>query len=220
VLFAEENSREALFAAMRRREAYGTSGPRLVVRFFGGYGFDPDLCGSPRFAEEGYARGVPMGAVLPPPSEGASPSFAIWALRDPGSADAPGALLQRVQIVKGWLEGETLRERVYEVAGTPESAADVDLASCEPRGAGADQLCTVWSDAEFDPRAPAFYYARVVENPTCRWSARLCLAAGVDCREPARVPAGFEDCCGEDHRWTVQERAWTSPIWHAPGATP
>jgi len=220
VLWAEENSRDALFAAMRRREAYGTSGPRLVVRLFGGYGLDPDLCGSDRFAAEGYARGVPMGAVLPPGPEGAKPSFAVWALRDPGTAEAPGAPLQRIQIVKGWLEDGAPRERVLEVAGQPESGADVDLTTCEPRGSGADQLCTVWTDADFDPRAPAFYYARVVENPTCRWSARLCLASGVDCRDRARVPDGFEACCRADHRWTVQERAWTSPIWHAPGAKP
>jgi hypothetical protein len=220
VIWAEENSRDALFDAMRRREVYGTSGPRLVVRFFGGYGLDSDLCGSERFAAEGYARGVPMGGVLPPAPEGASPSFAVWALRDPGSAGEPGVPLDRIQIVKGWLEGDALRERVLDVAGGSQGDADVDLATCQPRGGGADQLCTVWSDPEFDPHAPAFYYARVAENPTCRWSARLCLAAGVDCRDPAHVREGFEDCCRPDHRWTVQERAWTSPIWHAPGAKP
>jgi hypothetical protein len=216
VLWAEENSRESLFAAMRRREAYGTSGPRLVVRFFGGYGLDEDLCGSPDFAAAGYAGGVPMGGVLPPAPAGAAPSFAVWALRDPGTAEAPGAPLQRIQIVKGWLEGGRPRERVLDVAGNPGNGAGVDLPSCEPRGAGADQLCTVWRDAEFRPEEPAFYYARVVENPTCRWSARLCVAAGVDCADPAKLPEGFEPCCREDHRWTVQERAWTSPIWNAP----
>jgi hypothetical protein len=217
VLWAEENSRDALFAAMRRREAYGTSGPRIVVRFFGGYGLDENLCGSQDFAAAGYAQGVPMGSVLAAPPPGAAPSFAVWALRDPGTPSEPGAPLQRIQIVKGWLEGGEVRERVVDVAGTPDSGADVELPSCTPRGAGADQLCTVWRDAEFDPAAPAFYYARVVENPTCRWSARLCLASGVDCRDPAAVPDELADCCREDHRWTLQERAWTSPIWHAPG---
>jgi Protein of unknown function (DUF3604) len=216
VLWAEENSRDALFAAMRRREAYGTSGPRIVVRFFGGYGLPENLCGSPRFAEEGYERGVPMGGVLPPPPAGALPSFAVWALRDPGTPEAPGAPLQRVQIVKGWLEDGRLRQRVLDVAGNPRSDASVDLSNCTPRGEGADQLCTVWRDADFEPELPAFYYARVVENPTCRWSARQCVAHGVDCSDPAKVPAGFEPCCSEDHHWTVQERAWTSPIWTAP----
>ena len=74
----------------------------------------------------------------------------------------------------------------------------------------------MWRDADFDPAAPAFYYARVVENPTCRWSARICLANGVDCSDPGSVPDAFAACCREDHHWTVQERAWTSPIWHAP----
>ncbi len=219
VLWAEENARDALFDAMRRREAYGTSGPRLVVRFFGGYGLSADLCGAPDFAAQGYAGGVPMGGVLPPAKGGAAaPSFAVWALRDPGSAERPGTPLERIQIVKGWVGAEGPRERVLDVAGTADGGASVDLATCAPRGAGADQLCTVWRDPEFDPALPAFYYARVVENPTCRWSAHLCVANGVDCRDPARVPEGFEACCRENHRWTVQERAWTSPIWYAPEA--
>jgi hypothetical protein len=217
VLWAEENARDALFAAMRRREAYGTSGPRIVVRFFGGFDLDEDLCGAADFAAEGYARGVPMGGVLGAAPPGAAPSFAVWALRDPGTPEQPGAPLQRIQIVKGWLEDGRPREQVLDVAGTPDGDAAVDLATCTPRGAGADQLCTVWRDPEFDPASPAFYYARVVENPTCRWSARLCLAVGVDCIDPEGVVDAFQDCCREDHRWTVQERAWTSPIWLAPG---
>jgi hypothetical protein len=216
VLYAEENSRESLFASMRRREAYGTSGPRIVVRFFGGYGLDPDLCGSERFVAEGYAQGVPMGGILPKPGAGQVPSFAVWALRDPGTAAEPGAPLQRIQIVKGWIDEGKVEERVLDVAGSARSDASVDLATCEPRGAGADQLCTVWRDEEFDPGLPAFYYARVVENPTCRWSARLCLANHVDCANPASVPEGFEPCCSAGHQWTVQERAWTSPIWSSP----
>jgi hypothetical protein len=216
VLFAEENSRESLFASMRRRETYGTSGPRIVVRFFGGFDLDPDLCGSPRFVAEGYAKGVPMGGILPRAEGDRTPAFAVWALRDPGTVEEPGAPLQRIQIVKGWIDEGKLEERVLDVAGAARSDADVDPASCMPRGEGADQLCTVWRDEDYDPALPAFYYARVIENPTCRWSARICLSNRVDCSDPATVTPGFEDCCSPDHRRTVQERAWTSPIWSSP----
>ena len=220
VLWAEENRRDALFAAMRRREAYGTSGPRMVVRFFGGYGLADDLCAAPDFAARGYAGGVPMGGVLAPPPAGgaAAPAFAVWALRDPGTEARPGAPLQRVQIVKGWLEHGEPRERVLDVAGTPTNGADVDRATCAPRGEGFDQLCTVWRDPDFDPSEPAFYSARVLENPTCRWSGWQCAAAGVDCARPETIAAGFEACCREDHLWRQQERAWTSPIWLSPAS--
>ncbi|MCZ6465498.1 MAG: DUF3604 domain-containing protein, partial [Proteobacteria bacterium] len=213
VLWAEENSRDALFAAMRRREAYGTSGPRMTVRFFGGWGYGAELCQSEAFAAEGIAGGVPMGGVLPPAPDGAAaPRFAVWALRDPGRDGAP---LQRIQIVKGWLENGTSREAVYDVAGGPNSAS-VDLATCEPRGAGADSLCAVWTDPDFDAGERAFYYARVLENPTCRWSQWVCRRAGVDCADPSSVGEGLEPCCAESHRPTVQERAWTSPVWYRP----
>jgi hypothetical protein len=217
VLWAEENARDALFAAMRRREAYATSGPRIVVRFFGGFDLPGDLCAAPDFAAQGYARGVPMGGVLPAaPSGSRAPALAVWALRDPGAPGAPGAPLQRIQIVKGSIRGGRGQVRVHEVAGDPRNGASVDLASCEPRGAGFDQLCAVWRDPDFDPAAPAFYYARAIENPSCRWSARACLAAGVDCDDPATIRDDLEPCCREQHAWTIQERAWTSPIWHAP----
>ena len=216
VLWAEENSRDSLWSSLRRRETYGTSGPRIVVRFFAGFDLDPDLCGSDRFAAEGYAKGVPMGGILPKAAGEAVPSFAVWAQRDPGTPAEPGAPLQRIQIVKGWIDEGRVAERVLDVAGAARSDADVDLATCTPRGAGADQLCTVWRDDDYDPGIPAFYYARVVENPTCRWSARVCVASGVDCKDPAKIPEGFEPCCSAEHRWTVQERAWTSPIWSSP----
>jgi hypothetical protein len=219
VLWAEENSREALFAAMRRREAYGTSGPRITVRFFGGWSFASDLCESPEFAATGYALGTPMGGDLPRRSRAAgerSPVFAISALRDPGTARDPGAPLQRIQIVKGWLAGGEVRERVYDVAGTPKGGARVDLDTCVPRGSGHDGLCAVWEDPDFDPASRAFYYARVLENPTCRWSQKLCNARGVRCDDPSTVADGLEACCSPEHARVIQERAWTSPIWYRP----
>jgi len=216
VLWAEENTRDALFAAMQRREAYGTSGSRPTLRFFGGWDYAGSLCGGDAFVEKGYAGGVPMGGDLPSrPEDAKAPAFAVWALQDAGSDAAPGTPLQRVQIVKGWIEGGASYERVFDVAGG-ENGASVDTATCERRGAGESQLCAVWRDPGFDPQQHAFYYARVLENPTCRWSQRLCVAAGVDCSDPASVPPGYAPCCAEDHRRVVQERAWSSPIWYAP----
>ena len=221
VLWAEENSRDALFAAMRRREAYGTSGPRLVVRVFGGWDYAPSLCEADggAFAAAGAATGVPMGGLLPgAPRAGAAPRFAIHALRDPGTDARPGTALQRVQIVKLWVAGGTVHERVLDVAGDAGNGADVDLTTCTPRGSGADSLCTVWQDPEFDPEAPALWYVRVLENPTCRWHTHACLAAGVSCDAPGGPPEGFAGCCDAAIPRTIQERAWTSPIWYTPPA--
>jgi Protein of unknown function (DUF3604) len=216
VLWAEENSRDALFEAMRRREVYGTSGPRIAVRFFGGWGYADDLCAKPDFAAQGYAGGVPMGGDLPPASPTAkAPRFAVWALRDPGANGAPSAPLQRIQIVKGWVADGESRERVYEVAGDPASGAGLDLASCTP-APGADQLCRVWTDPDFDANAPAFYYARVVENPSCRWNTWACNAHHVDCANPESVPSELAACCDASVPKSIQERAWTSPIWYTP----
>ena len=217
VVWAEENSREAIFQALRRRETYGTSGPHIVVRFFGGWSLPSDMCDAVDFARVGYERGVPMGADLPVPADG-SPTFFVSARQDPGTEANPGTPLQRIQIVKGWLDsaGE-YQARVFEVAGNPSNGADVDLASCapDPGEGGFSSLCTTWKDPDFDPALPALYYARVVENPTCRWTTWQCIADGVDCDRPETVTAGYEGCCDEARvPKTIQERAWTSPIWY------
>jgi hypothetical protein len=217
VLWAEENTRDALFAAMRRRETYATSGPRMVVRVFGGWDLPANLCDDPAFVSRGYADGVPMGGDLPPAAGPAgAPRFAISALRDAGTTGRPGVPLQRVQVVKVWLDGGTPREQVVDVAGDANTGADVDRRSCRPTGRGFDALCTVWTDATFDPRTPAAYYVRVLENPSCRWNTYVCNGAGVDCEHPATVPAGLASCCDDAVPKTIQERAWTSPIWYTP----
>jgi hypothetical protein len=227
VAWAEENSRDALFSALARRETYATSGTRPVVRFFGGR-LARVACGSPALVHDAYASGVPMGGELGAVRGQRSPLFAVWAAKDPGTDDAPGTDLQRVQIVKGWVDAlGTTHERVFDVAGDAANGADVDPATCAPRGAGAHELCAVWQDPTFSSRERAFYYARVLENPTCRWSTRVCRAAGVDpfapdCAAQATAAgAAFAGCCqgpGNDAFLDplVQERAWTSPIWYRP----
>jgi hypothetical protein len=149
-----------------------------------------------------------------------APTLAVWALRDPGAAGRLGAPLQRIQIVKGWVENGAPRERVFDVVGENDGGAGVDLATCAAIGSGHDELCTVWRDPAFDAAAPAFYYARVLENPTCRWSTYVCNGNGVDCSRPDTIAAGFEPCCDARFPRTIQERAWTSPIWYTPPSTP
>ncbi|MFT7580917.1 MAG: hypothetical protein ACI9MR_002591 [Myxococcota bacterium] len=214
-IWAEENTRESLFAGLRRRETYGTSGPRLTLRMFGGFDLDDALCTDDAFVARGYAAGVPMGGTLPvaPDAAGTAPTFAIAAGHDAGGEGTP---LQRVQIIKGWRDATGFQVKVFEVAGTPDNGADVDLATCRPRGDGATDLCGTWRDPDFDPAEPAFYYARALENPTCRWSTRQCVAAGVDCGSAVEVPEAWAGCCDVRFAKTVQERAWASPIYYVP----
>ena len=215
-VWAEENSRDALFAAMHRRETYGTSGPRMVVRSFGGFDLPEDLCERGDFAARGYAHGVPMGGDLSGAPPGAGLAIAVLAQRDPGTVERPGTPLQRVQIVKLYEHAGEGHERVFEVAGDPGNGAGVDRDTCETHGPGADELCTVWRDPEFDPADHAAYYVRVVENPTCRWTAWACNAQGVSCDDPATAQGALAACCDPDVPMTIQERAWTSPIWYTP----
>lgn len=212
-VWAEENSRRAIFAAMKRREVFGTSGPRIRVRFFGSFDYEGDLCASADPVEAALLDGVPMGSDLPFREEdemgGGAPAFVTVAARDPGTAEQPGGLLQRIQIIKGWLDDEgVIHQQIHDVAGDPDNGADVDPETCEPRGPGADSLCSTWRDPDFDPERRAVYYARVVENPSCRYTAWQCLDL-----PPEERPA---DCDGDTHTRFIQERAWSSPIWYVP----
>ena len=214
VVWAEENSRDALFAAMRRREVYATSGTRPILRFFAGK--EQGLkCGDPAFVESAYAGGVPMGSEIGSVRGNASPRFGLLAQRDPGSPGLPGGKLQRAQIVKGWVDVFGVsHEKVFDVAGDADNGATVDTATCTPSGTGADALCAVWEDPEFDRAQRAFYYARIVEDPSCRWSQYVCNSLGVDCS--GTVPPEYAECCNVAVPKTIQERAWSSPIWYRP----
>jgi len=214
VVWAEENSRDALFSAMRRRETYGTSGPRHVVRFFAGK-YKPNICDDLEFVTTGYTQGGPMGSEIGPVGGKKSPVFAVLAMKDPGDPGHPGTQLQRVQIVKGWVDANgAAQEKVFDVAGDANNGASVDLATCTPTGTGADTLCAAWQDPQFNEAERAFYYVRVLENPTCRWSTYVCNANGIDCS--SSVPPAFALCCDARIPKTIQERSWSSPIWYRP----
>lgn len=210
-VWAKENTREALFDAMERKEVYATTGSRVGVRFFGGWNFteqDLDQSRNPAFA--GYGKGVPMGSDLPARGEQAAPTFMVYALKDP-----IGANLDRIQIVKGWLDADgNTQERVYDVAWSGDRQPGPD-GQLPPVGStvnveratwtntiGAGELGAVWADPAFDPSQRAFYYARVIEIPTPRWTAYDAFRFGVEL--PDNVPM------------TTQERAYTSPIWYTP----
>ena len=207
-VWAEVNTREAIYAALRRKETFATSGTRIHVRFFAGLDFEDGLIESPNLISEAYRRGVSMGGDLT--SNDVSPAFVAWAMRDPR-----GAPLQRLQIIKGWTEAGETFEAVYDIACSdglepdpemhrcPENGARVDLSDCSiSTDAGASELRTMWRDPDFDAAQHAFYYVRVLENPTCRWSTWDAIEAGTP-PNPA-MPA------------VLQERAWSSPIWLSP----
>jgi len=221
VIWATQNSRAALFDAMRRREVYATSGPRHVVRFFGGWSIPDNVCDLSDMVEVAYANGVPMGSTLPKAGVGqTSPSFLVSALKDAGPEGNPGNDLQRIQIVKGWTDSAGVKhEQVFEVAGDPNNGASVDPSTCEASplpGSGSASFCERWVDPNFNAQQNAFYYARVIENPSCRWSQKQCIAAdpAINCADPGSVPPEYAACCDVDVPKTVQERSWTSPIWY------
>ncbi len=220
VVWAEQNSRDVLFDAMKNREAYGTSGTRIIARFFGGWDYPENLCEDPDFIEIGYDKGVPMGSDLPEKTQGdEAPIFAVSAMMDAGTDAEPGTPLQRIQIIKGWEDNGETFEKIFDVAGGPDNSATVDLDTCAPQGAGFETLCAVWQDPEFDKTRGAFYYARIVENPTCRWSRWECNAVldreGLAC-DTMPEDSRWRKCCDGSLVDTIQERAWTSPIWYTP----
>lgn len=210
-VWASENTRDALFDAMQSRETYATSGNRIVLRMFAGWGFPQDILEDPQFVSKAYAAGVPMGGVLNATSNsGQAPEFLVMAQKDSQASN-----LQRVQIVKAWLEQGKAQERVVDVACSdglvpdpatgrcPDNGAQVDIKTCKPIGnRGESTLAARWRDPGFDPAQAAVYYVRVLENPSCRWTAFDAIRAGV------APPDGSSP--------VIQERAWSSPVWYQP----
>ncbi len=209
-MWAQENTREEIYAALRRKETFATSGPRIRVRFFAGYGIGAQPLTSDAGVKNAYDNGVAMGGDLVGQATG-KPDFLVMAMRDANSAP-----LQRVQIVKGWLDASgKAQEKVFDVACSDgmtldtrtyrcaDNGATVDLKTCAyPQDKGDAELSAVWSDPEFDSKLNALYYVRVIENPTCRWSTWDAIRLGI---EP-----------NPDLEKTIQERAYTSPIWFIP----
>jgi len=211
VAWAEENTRDSIFQAFKRKETFATTGTRMAVRFFAGFDMESIDLESEDMVKNAYAKGVTMGADLFG-NNGQAPQFLVWAQRD-----KLGAPLQRVQIIKGWVENAsgTPKEQVYDVACSdgllvdpitnrcPDNGARVNINDCSiSSDVGAVELKTSWRDPDFDPTIKAFYYVRVLENPTCRWSTWDAIKAGVSPRP--------------DLHKTIQERAWSSPIWYIP----
>jgi hypothetical protein len=210
-VWSEENTRASIFDAMQRKETFGTSGPHHKLRFFGGWQFSPDMVTQADWVKAAYANGVPMGADLPP-AKSKAPTFAVWAVKDPTSGN-----LDRIQIVKGWTKNGQSFEKVFDVVWAGDRKPDKWTGKVPPIGStvdvdnatytntiGAVELKTVWTDPEFDPALHAFYYARMLEIPTPRWTTIQAHQLGI--APPDVVPA------------TVQERAWSSPIWYTPSA--
>jgi hypothetical protein len=210
-VWAPENTRTAIFDAIKNKETFGTSGPLIRVRFFGGWNFSESLIKDKDFVKKAYQEGVPMGQDLPKKSSNA-PTFAVWALKDPESGN-----LDRVQIIKGWYRNGHPWEKVYDVAWSDGRKVDANTGKLPSVGNTVDiknasytneigdtQLAAVWTDPDFDPSQHAVYYARVIEIPTPRWTTFDAKVLGIE--PPSDVPA------------SIQERAWSSAIWYTPEA--
>jgi hypothetical protein len=208
-VWAEENTRASIFDAMKRKETFATSGVRIKVRMFGGWDYSPDVVNSKDWVKTGYAKGVPMGGDLPART-GKAPTFIVWAVKDPNDGN-----LDRIQIIKGWSKSGQSFEKIYDVAWSGDRNPDpatgkvpavgntVDVKNASyTNSIGAVELKKVWTDPDFDPKLHAFYYARVIQIPTPRWSTFDAKKLGV--APPTSVPS------------SIQERAWTSPIWYTP----
>jgi hypothetical protein len=214
-VWAPENTREAIFDGIARKEAFGTSGPMIRVRFFGGWGYPDDLVKKNNFVDQAYKNGVPMGSDMPvKPEQAKAPTFAVWAMKDPESGN-----LDRVQIIKGWYDTRGYGfEKIYNVVWSDEdkrqinsatgklppvgNTVDVKAATYSNNTIGANQLRAVWTDPDFVASQHAVYYVRVIEIPTPRWSTYDAA------RNNLTVPEGTP--------LTIQERAWSSPIWYTP----
>ncbi|HEX8800971.1 MAG TPA: DUF3604 domain-containing protein, partial [Terriglobales bacterium] len=212
-VWAEENTRASIWDAMYRKETFGVSGPHIKVRFFGGWGYNTDILKAKDWVHQSYTNGVPMGGDLPAmTSTSKAPTFVVWAVKDPTSGN-----LDRIQIIKGWTKNGQSFEKIFDVAWAGDrkpdkwtgrvpaitSTVDIDNGTYT-NSVGSVELQTVWTDPEFDPSLHAFYYARVLEIPTPRWTTIQAHQLGI--APPDIVPP------------TVQERAWTSPIWYTPSA--
>jgi Protein of unknown function (DUF3604) len=210
-VWAEENTRASLFEGMKRKETFAVTGPHIRVRFFGGWEYTADASNGADWVKTGYAKGVPMGGDLPP-AKGKAPTFMVWAVKDPTSGN-----LDRIQIVKGWTKSGQSFEKIYDVVWAGDRKPDKWTGVVPPIGSTVDiekatytntvgsvELKTVWTDPEFDPSLYAFYYARVLEIPTPRWTTIQAAKLGI---APPDVVAP-----------TLQERAWSSPIWYTPSA--
>jgi hypothetical protein len=212
-VWARENTREALWDAMARKEVYATTGTRMLVRVFAGWDFDPDEVHRPDFAPQGYQRGVPMGGDLSDAPKGAAPKFMVRAIRDPD-----GANLDRIQVIKGWVDSTgKAQEKIYDIAVSDGREIGTDGRCKTPVGDTVDVknatftntigdavLGAYWEDPEFDPAQPAFYYVRVLEIPTPTWIAYDEKMFGMTAPKEALRKS--------------QERAYTSPIWYTPAS--
>lgn len=213
-IWAEENTRDALFDGLKKKETFATSGTRIRLRFFAAWNFGEDIIGDTNLVERAYQSGVPMGGTLGRDRESQDstrkPKLLIWAAKDPDNAS-----LDRIQLIKGWIENGEQKEHIFDIACSdgrspdsttgkcPDTSAQVDLDTCQiTEGDGDTELKVLWEDESFNPEHASFYYVRVLQNPTCRWSTYDAIRLGI---KPI-----------DEVNPTVQERAWSSPIWYSP----